>query len=92
MVLEMAEMRNEAEKAILLTLGSAEEEILAHGINVKAVNMVEEITIYAQLHYDPANKHSVLSILAHRARIICDQESLPPELAYCVVIQTEQLQ
>jgi hypothetical protein len=31
----------------------------------------------AESHHYPANKHSVLSTLVHRARAICDQESLP---------------
>jgi hypothetical protein len=31
-------------------------------------------------HHHPANKHSVLSSLIHRAKVLCDQESLAPEL------------
>jgi hypothetical protein len=31
-------------------------------------------------HHHPANKHSVLSSLVHRAKALCDQESLAPEL------------
>jgi hypothetical protein len=31
-------------------------------------------------HHHPANKHSVLSSLVHRAKALCNQESLAPEL------------
>jgi hypothetical protein len=31
-------------------------------------------------HHHPTNKHSILTTLVHRARALCDQESLPQEL------------
>jgi hypothetical protein len=36
--------------------------------------------------HHPANKHSVLSFLVHRARVICDQDSLPQELDFLTTV------
>jgi hypothetical protein len=33
-------------------------------------------------HHHPANKHSILTTLVHRARALCDQDSLPQELDF----------
>jgi hypothetical protein len=37
-------------------------------------------------HHHPANKHSVLSSLIHRARALCDQESLAHELEFLTTV------
>jgi len=37
-------------------------------------------------HQHPANKKSVLSSLVHRAKILCDQESLAPELTFLTFV------
>jgi hypothetical protein len=37
-------------------------------------------------HHNPANKHSVLSSLIHRARSLCDQESLAHELEFLTTV------
>ena len=39
-------------------------------------------------HHHPANKHSVLSSLIHRARALCDQESLAHELEFLTTVLT----
>ena len=33
-------------------------------------------------HHHPANQHSVLSSVIHRAKALCDQQSLAPELTF----------
>jgi hypothetical protein len=33
-------------------------------------------------HHHPSNKQAVLSTLVHRARALCDQDSLPAKLAF----------
>jgi len=38
--------------------------------------------LHQRSHHHPANKHSVLSSLVHRAKALCDQESLAPELTF----------
>jgi hypothetical protein len=38
--------------------------------------------LYQKSHHHPANKHSVLSSLVHRAKALCDQESLASELTF----------
>ena len=38
--------------------------------------------LHQKSHHHPANKHSVLSSLVHRAKTLCDQESLAPELTF----------
>ena len=38
--------------------------------------------LHRKSHHHPANKHSVLSSLVHRATALCDQESLAPELTF----------
>ena len=38
--------------------------------------------LHQKSHHHPANKHSVLSSLVHRATTLCDQESLAPELTF----------
>ena len=37
-------------------------------------------------HHHPANKHSVLSSLIHRAHALCDQDSLPQELDFLTTV------
>ena len=37
-------------------------------------------------HHHPANKHSVLSSLIHRAHALCDQDSLPQELDFFTTV------
>jgi hypothetical protein len=36
----------------------------------------------AMSHHHPANKQAILSTLVHRARALCDQDSLPAELDF----------
>jgi len=38
--------------------------------------------LHQKSHHHPANKHSVLSSLVHRAKALCDQASLAPELTF----------
>jgi len=38
--------------------------------------------LHQKCHHHPVNKHSVLSSLVHRAKTLCDQESLAPELTF----------
>jgi len=38
--------------------------------------------LHQKSHHHPANKHSVLLSLVHRAKTLCDQESLAPELTF----------
>ena len=38
--------------------------------------------LHQKSHHHPANKHSVLSSLVHKAKTLCDQESLAPELTF----------
>jgi len=38
------------------------------------------LSLHQKSYHHPANKHSVLSSLVHRATALCDQESLAPEL------------
>jgi len=38
--------------------------------------------LHQKSHHHPANKHSVLSSLVHRAKALSDQESLAPELTF----------
>jgi hypothetical protein len=38
--------------------------------------------LHHKSHHHPANKHSVLSSLVHRAKALCDQDSLALELAF----------
>ena len=38
--------------------------------------------LHQKSHHHPANKNSVLSSLVHRAKTLCDQESLVPELTF----------
>jgi len=38
--------------------------------------------LHKKSHHHPANKHSVISSLVHRATALCDQESLAPELTF----------
>jgi len=38
--------------------------------------------LHQKSHHHPANKHSVLSSLVHRAKTLCDQENLAPELTF----------
>jgi hypothetical protein len=38
--------------------------------------------LHQRYHHHPANKHSVLSSLVHRAKALCDQESLALELIF----------
>jgi len=40
------------------------------------------LCLHQKSHHHPANKHSVLSSLVHRAKALCDQESLAPELTF----------
>jgi len=41
-----------------------------------------DLYLNVESHHHPTNKHPVLSILIHRARAICYQESLPGELEF----------
>ena len=38
--------------------------------------------LHQKSHHHPANKHSVLSSLVHRAKALSDQDSLAPELTF----------
>ena len=38
--------------------------------------------LHQKSHHHPANKHSVLSSLVHRAKALCDQESLVSEITF----------
>jgi hypothetical protein len=38
--------------------------------------------LHQSSHHHPANKHSVFSSLIHRAKALCDQESLTQELTF----------
>ena len=40
------------------------------------------LCLHQKSHHHPANKHSVLSSLVHRANALCDQESLASELTF----------
>ena len=42
--------------------------------------------LHQKFHHHPANKHSVLSSLVHRAKTLCDQESLAPELTFLTIV------
>jgi hypothetical protein len=37
-------------------------------------------------HHHPANKHSVLTSLVHRAKTLCDQDSLPQEMEFLTTV------
>jgi hypothetical protein len=40
----------------------------------------------AKSHYHPSNKQAVLSILIHRARALCDEDSLQAELVFLKLV------
>jgi hypothetical protein len=49
--------------------------------------------LHQSSHHHPANKHSVVSCLIHRAKALCDQESLAPEFNIPLqCFQTKRLQ
>jgi hypothetical protein len=51
---------------------------LHHTVNRKLTHA--NLYLNATLHCYVVSKHSVLSALAHRTRVVCNQESLPGEL------------
>jgi hypothetical protein len=42
--------------------------------------------LHQNSHHHPANKHSVLASLIHRAETLCDQDSLPQELEFLTTV------
>jgi len=42
--------------------------------------------LHQNLHHHPANKHSVLASLLHRAKALCDHDSLTQELEFLTTV------
>jgi len=53
---------------------------LGHKVYQKSTHT--NLHLHHNSHHHPANKQSVLTSLIHRAKALCDQDSLPPELEF----------
>jgi len=60
---------------------------LGHKVYRKSTHT--NLYLHQKSHHYPANKHSVLSSLVHRATSLCDQESLAPELTFLTHVFTQ---
>ena len=64
-----------------------EDGSLGHKVYRKPTHT--NLDLHQLSHHHPANKHSVLSSLIHRAHALCDQDSLPQELDFLTTVFKE---
>jgi hypothetical protein len=48
--------------------------------------------LHQKSHHHPANKQSVLASLIHRAKALCDQDSLTQELEFLTSLQGQRIE
>jgi len=56
------------------------------GRNVYQKSTHTHLYLHQNSHHHPANKQSVLAFLIHRAKALCDQDSLPQELEFLTTV------
>jgi len=66
------------------TLYKKKDGSLGHKVYRKPTHT--NLYLHQLSHHHPANKHSVLSSLIHRAPALCDQDSLPQELDFLTTV------
>ena len=63
------------------------DSLLGHKVYWKPTHT--NLYLHQNLHHHPANKQSVLTSLIHRAKALCDQDSLTQELLFLITVFKE---